>query len=78
MLEKEFTYYQKHHQELMKQFAGRYVVIKDEKVIGDYATEIEAYTETQKHHTLGTFLIQFVSPNKENLTQNFSSRVIFA
>lgn len=77
MLEKEFKYCQKHHQKLLNQFNGRYVVVRDDKVIGDYATEIKAYTKTQKQHKLGTFLIQMISPKKENLAQKFSSRVIF-
>jgi hypothetical protein len=41
-LEKEFQYYLDHQDDLVKSHFGRYVVIKDEKVLGDFGTEVEA------------------------------------
>jgi hypothetical protein len=77
MLEKEFKYFKSHQDELVQKYNGRFLVIKDEAVIGDYATEAEAYSETKKQHELGTFLIQQCLPGKDAYTQTFHSRVVF-
>jgi len=78
MLEKEFKYYLDNQEELLKKYSGRVIVIVGEKVIGDYSTEIEAYTETIKTHKVGTFLIQLCVPGRDSYTQTFHSRAIFA
>ncbi|MDD5351132.1 MAG: DUF5678 domain-containing protein [Chthoniobacteraceae bacterium] len=77
-LESEFEYYLANQQSLVRRFKGRYIVIKDQKVIGDYANPIEAIETTQKSHKLGTFLVQEVEPGKDNYTQVFHTRVAFA
>ncbi len=74
-LKKEFEYYKANQDSLVKSYEGKFVVIKDEQVIGAYETEIEAYVETQKEHELGTFLIQLVHSGTEDYTQTFYSRV---
>ena len=76
MLSREFQYYKQHQDELVSKFEGKYIVIKDEEVIGSYSSELEAYLETKKNHALGTFLIQFCAPGKENYTQTFHSRLV--
>jgi len=77
-LEKEFKYYIKHQDELLKEYKGKYVVIKGNKVLGAYKTELEAIEETSKSHELGTFLVQHVDPGDKSILQTFHSRVIFA
>ena len=57
-LHKEFQYYVRHHKELAEKYRGKFVVIKDEQVIGAYDLELEAITETSKEHDIGTFLVQ--------------------
>lgn len=76
-LEKEFQYYLDHQDELVEKFNGKYIVIKDEEVIGAYNNEKDAYVETLKEHEEGTFLIQLVSPGKDSYTQTYHSRVVF-
>ena len=56
-LEKEFNYYLKKQDEFLKNFKGRVIVIKNDAVLGNYCSEIEALSETRKSHELGTFLI---------------------
>lgn len=75
-LEKEFRYYLAHQDELLEKFRDRVVVIKNEKIIGDYSTETQAIEETVKKHELGTFLVQKVAIGSD--TQIFHSRVVFA
>lgn len=77
MLEKELKYYKDHQDELVSKYDGKYLVIKDEEIIGIYDTKEEAYNEPQKNHPLGTFLIQLCSPGVQDYTQTFHSRVIF-
>lgn len=78
MLNKEFDYYLSNQADLVKKYNGRFIVIKDEKVLGDYSSEAEAYFETSKNHTPGTFLIQLCQPGEEAYTQSYHSRVVFA
>jgi len=77
ILKKEFEFYLKNQDNLVKQYAGRYIVIKDEKVIGDYKTTIEALEESKKKYEEGTFLIQLCVPGRDAYTQTFHSRVSF-
>jgi hypothetical protein len=77
-LEREFKFYIDNQDALVKQYNGKFIVIKDCNVIGSYASEIQALTETSKTHELGTFLIQKCEPGSEAYTQTFHSRVSFA
>lgn len=52
-------------------------MIKNEKVIGEYNSEVIALMETKKEHELGTFLIQKCSPGNVDYTETYHSRVIF-
>ncbi|MFA6992466.1 MAG: hypothetical protein WC269_04285 [Candidatus Gracilibacteria bacterium] len=75
-LEKEFQYFLDHQKELVKQYSGKFIVIKNQEIIGVYTSESEAFTETQKKHELGTFLIQECKPGTDVYTQTFHSRVL--
>jgi len=75
-LEKEFRYYLAHRDEIIREHQGEFVVIKDEKIIGVYPSEIEAIKATTKKHPLGTFLVQKAEVGSE--TQVFHSRVAVA
>jgi len=77
ILKKELQYYIDHQDELVKKYNGKFIVIKNQKVIGIYDSETDAYFTTQKEHELGTFLIQHCTPGKESYTQTFHSRVYF-
>ena len=77
MLEKEFKYYLDNQGKLVKQYNGKFIVIKNKTVIGAYDTEMDAYNETLKEHKLGTFLIQRCLPGEESHTATFHSRVVF-
>jgi len=77
-LQQEFEWYLAHQKELVAQYNGRFVVIKDRRVIGDYDSELTAVTETQKTEPLGTFLVQKVEPGDAATSQTFHSRVTFA
>jgi len=77
-LRKEFEYYLEHQNELVKQYKGKFIVIKNNKVIGAYDSELEAVTNTSQQHELGTFLVQKCESGTGSYTQTYHSRAIFA
>jgi len=77
-LRKEFEYYLQHQDELVKQYNGKFIVIKNNTVIGAYDSELEAVTNTLHQHELGTFLVQKCEPGTSSYTQTYHSRAIFA
>lgn len=74
-LQKEFEYYLENQDEIVDQYDGKYIVIKDCSVIGSYDDEITAINETKKSHEIGTFLVQKVEQGEGAYTQTFHSRV---
>src|SRR5690554_7978826 len=74
-LQDEFEFYLTHQDELVEKYNGKYVVIKNDVVLGAYDNELAAIKETQKQHEAGTFLVQFVSPGDAAYTQVFHSKV---
>ena len=76
MLTKEFEYFLNNQDVLVDQYNGKFIVIKDEIVIGVYETNNEAYDETIKTHELGTFLIQKCIPGDQAHTQTFYTNLV--
>lgn len=74
-LQEDFEYYLKNQEDLVKKYEGKYLVIKDKKVIDAYDTELAAYESATKQFKAGTFLIQPCMPGEESHTQTFYSRV---
>ena len=56
---KEYLWFEANEEDLLRQYFGRYIVIKDEKVIGDYGSRKLARLQTLKSHEPGTFIIHF-------------------
>ena len=77
-LEKEFNFYIENQSDLVKKYQGKFIVIKDCKVVGAYGGELEAVEETSKTYEVGTFLVQKCEPGSDNYTETFHSRVSFA
>lgn len=76
VLKDEFDYYLSNQSKFVKEYLGKYIVLKNHEVLGSYDTNVEAYQETEKTHALGTFLIQLVQEGNESYTQTFHSRVL--
>jgi hypothetical protein len=77
-LQSEFEYYLANQAALVERYNGKYIVIKDRRVLGAYDDQVSAIAQTQKTHELGTFLVQRVAPGVDAHTQTFYSRVAFA
>jgi hypothetical protein len=78
VLEKEFNFFIAKQDELLKQYKGKFIVIKNCKVIGSYDDILNAIEKTSKHEQMGTFLVQKCEPGVESYTQMYHSRVRFA
>jgi hypothetical protein len=76
-LKQEYEYYLAHKEELDRQYSGKAIVIKDNAIVGVYASRIEAVQKTQDTHKLGTFLVQICGPEGETPLV-FHSRVAFS
>lgn len=75
MLEKEYQYFLKHKDSLLKEYEGKFVVIIGDKVVDSYSSREEALKKTSSRYDIGTFLIQKVSRGEDDIIQRFSSRV---
>ena len=60
MLEIECQCYLKRRKEFLREYLGKYVVIKGETLLGVYDNEYDAVDETIKSHDLGSFLVRKV------------------
>jgi hypothetical protein len=77
-LQREFEFYLSHQDQMVEKYDGKYIVIKNEDVLGAYDDELTAVTQTKKHHELGTFLVQKVSRGAAEYSQTYHSRVVFS
>lgn len=77
MLDQEFQYFVTNQKDVVLGHEGKFVVIKDNKVLGYYDTMLQAYTETSKKLAPGTFLIQHCILGPEAYTQVFHSGLVF-
>lgn len=76
-LKDEFEYYLENQPELGERYKGKYIVVKNGRVIGAYDDQIEAVEATLKEHELGTFLVQKADPDPASTMQTFHSRACF-
>lgn len=74
MLKDEFEFYLNNQESLVKKYLGRFIVIKDKKVVGDFGSREEAYLESLKNYKEGSFLIQHCTPGSASTTQTYHSR----
>jgi hypothetical protein len=78
MLDKEFQYYLDNQNDLVRKYDGRYIVIVDEEVVGEYDDYSQALSHSLPKYEMGTFLVQKCSPGDKDYTLIFHSRVAFA
>ena len=77
MLEENFKFYLDHQNELLTKYNGKVVMIVNQKVVGAYATEPEAYYAGKSKYGLGNFLIQPCTPGDTDYTITYHNRVKF-
>ena len=62
MLDKDIKFYKQNREKLLERYPYKYVVIKNQKLIGVYDSHASAYEETIKKHEVGSFIIEYVKP----------------
>ena len=72
-LQLEFDFYLANQAEMVAKYDGKVIAIKDSEVLGVFESDLEAVTEVQKSHPLGTFLVQRVSAGTEAYTVTIAS-----
>lgn len=77
-LESEFDFFVHNQKNLVEKYKGKYIAIKNNRVLGAYNSLAEAVKETARHEKLGTFLIQECKPSTKAYAQTYHSRVKFA
>lgn len=78
MIDSNFKYFNDNFEELCKSYLGKYIVIKDESVIGRYNSFDEAFNETIKTEEIGSFLIQLCSSDEDNnINYFYSNNAVF-
>lgn len=78
MCDKNFEYFNDNFQVLREEYADKFLVIKDQGVIGIYDSFDEAYSETIQKEKIGTFLIQLCRNDETTVNQFYSSNVVFS
>ena len=75
-LRQEFEYFKNNQKELVQNYEGRFLVIKNQEVKGDYSSIEEAYKDAISKFEAGTFIIQECRPGEEIYTATYHSIVI--
>ena len=71
MIDKEFDWYLVHQPELVEKYNDKYLLIREEKVVGSYNSTLEASKEGKKNFAKGTYLIQLCTPGNSAYTKTF-------
>ncbi len=73
MLEQEYEFYEANKQKFIGSYLNKYIVIKNNNVLGVFNSSEDAIKDAIKENELGTFLVQFVKEDEPNVI--FRSRV---
>jgi hypothetical protein len=74
-LKKSFDFYLKNKEDFKKKYYGKYLVIKDERILNSYDSENDAIMNTIKAgYKMGEFIVQVVLDN-DGTQANFVSNV---
>lgn len=68
-LKEQFDWYLANQEELVKQYNGKHLVIKDFKVADAYDDENTAYSQAIEKYSIGNFIIQLCTPGDEAYTR---------
>lgn len=71
---REYLWYKAHEAELLERYPGRYLVIKNEQVLGDFESRKAARLVALKSHEAGTFIIHHCVEDKASLAPRLYGR----
>ena len=76
MRDKDFFWYLAHQEELVEEYNGKHLLIKDKKVVGSYDCPLDALVEGKKNFKPGTFIIQLCTPGDMAYTRHLKTRIL--
>jgi hypothetical protein len=65
MLDKEREYFETHRAEWLKKYPGKFVLVKDEELIGAFNTQQEALIEGARRFGTASFLVRQVEQSEQ-------------
>jgi len=68
MFKEELDFFFKNQDSLVKQYAGKALVIKGKELCAVYSTPLEAYLQVQRDQQLGKVMIQLCVPGPDAYT----------
>lgn len=77
MFERELDYFIANQQRLVKEYAGKVLVIQDQNIVGVFDSALDAYAEAKKKDLLGTVMIQPCEPGPDAYSVTISSLQLF-
>ncbi len=76
MFTEELNFFIANQDQLVKEHAGKVLVLQGNRILGVYPDVISAYLEAQKEHALGTFMIQHCVPGPEAYSVTITSTTL--
>lgn len=76
VLKSQYDYFLRIRETLLPDKENKFVVIVGESVVGVFNSLTDAMHDASQHYASGTFLIQKVFRNKEDMVQKFASPVV--
>lgn len=68
MFRDEFNFFVKNQEKLVKQYAGKALVIQGSEILAVHDTPLEAYLQAQSNQQLGKVMIQMCVPGPDAYT----------
>ena len=69
----DFEWFKNNYNEICKEYNGRFVVIKNKTIIGDYSSYSEAVRSTEQTEARGTYIVQHCNGEESGYTNYISS-----
>ncbi|GAB6394123.1 MAG: hypothetical protein MdMp024_0435 [Bacteroidales bacterium] len=73
MLRNLFEWYLDHQKELVEKYDGKYLVIRNNAVVGVHDSDSETVFDAESRYEAGTFLVQKCSHGGQDSAQCFNS-----
>jgi hypothetical protein len=78
VFETELRFFITHQDELVRQFQGKVLILKDEEVAGAYDSPLGAFLAAEQRFEPGTYMLQPCEPGPGAYTVMLSERVVDA
>ncbi len=75
-MKEDFNWFIDNYDQLFNEYGHKFLVIKDQKVLGSYNSPVEAINETSKTEQRGTFIVQECNGNESGYTNYIASWAI--